>query len=512
MHAARLALLAMTAALVATALPTAADVGQLRATEVEYDGPSAHMGQLALLLAADGVGSATGSDDGARPWIDFEAAQVHAVQYEESRVEGSVPGPMPLVLPGPDEDVPETTSDFTAARAHLTAWQPGFELHIFTLDGAIDYTLEASGGEFASSEEARMGTGGWNDPAGQGAPADGEQAPRSFSLVERQGPWVNHESSAPKASFALQGTFTVELKGVTLLVEDADGNTAALESGTWRSPLDPNAPPAASDAAYKVTTRFVRLQLTDAVLEFATDGGAPGLFWAASAASVQFSGRAAVLGAVGTLDSPQGGEIDLRNERHVLPESSRVAMTPLAGSTLLLDVDEAPLSPHGATIADVPAPASAALIGTGAVLALAIAVGIGVLRRVLRLPALADVETAIEEGEYGKAARMAARILSRLPGSEEALLGRAIALSKVGRHHDVVAEVTRHLALRPASDGTLHYVLGLAQLDSGKTAEGQASLREAVRLTPALQAEVAPRLGKAFSVAQPTTRETNGYA
>ncbi|HJQ92678.1 MAG TPA: hypothetical protein VJ874_00160, partial [Candidatus Thermoplasmatota archaeon] len=353
---------------------------------------------------------------------------------------------------------------------------------------------------------------GWGDAALQGVPADGNQTPRTFSLVERPGPWVNHGSTAPKVSLTLQGTFTVEMLGVTLTVEDTEGNVTVLESGTWRSPVDPNAPPQASGSAYKVTTRFVRMQLTDAVLEFATDGGAPDLMWAASTASIDFAGRAAVLGAYGKVDSEKTGEIDLRNERHVLPEASRVVLTPLPESTLLLDVDETPFSPHVATLADVPAPASAALIGTGAVLALAIAIGIGVLRRVLRLPALADVETAIEEGEYRKAAKLAARILSRLPGSEEALLGRAIALSKVGRHQDVVTELTRHLALRPASDGTLHYVLGLAQIDAGRTPEGHASLREAVRLTPSLQAEVAPRLGKAFSVAQPTTKETNGYA
>jgi predicted Zn-dependent protease len=151
-------------------------------------------------------------------------------------------------------------------------------------------------------------------------------------------------------------------------------------------------------------------------------------------------------------------------------------------------------------------------VGTGAVLALVAAIGVGVLRRVLRMPALADVEHAIEEGEYRRAAHMAGRILSRLPGSEEALLGRAIALSKHGDNQAVVAELSRHLAAKPASDGTLHYVLGLAQLEVGRKEEAQASLKEAVRLTPSLQAEVAPRLGKVFSSPVTTTKETHGYA
>jgi hypothetical protein len=512
MHAiARLALLAVTAALVATALPVAADEGSLLASAVEYDGLSTQSGGLALLFVQGGVLDANGDYvSAARPWLDLEAASLAAVEYETERTEAEVPaGPLPLEFSGPG-DQKETPSSYTAATAHMTEFQPGFQVHVYTLQGTIAYSAEATGGNLRPDDAAIMGPGHYGEGS-QGSPPSETTPPITFARVERPGPWVLHAATAPKFSIALQGDFVVEMAGLTLAVE-GDGGQGQLRSGTWEEPLDPNAPPQGSEAAHKVTQRFVRIQLTDAVLEFATEAGSPDIAWAASDVVSDFTSEATLLDANGKLDTA-AGSVDLRHARQVLPGGSRLQLAPQGDRQLLVGVSPTPLSPHGGTIANVPAPASAALIGTGAILALAIAIGIGVLRRVLRLPALADVETALEEGEFRKAARLAGRILSRLPGSEEALLGRAIALSKVGRHQDVITELTRHLALRPATDGTLHYVLGLAQLDSGKAAEGQASLREAVRLTPALQEEVAPRLGKAFSVAQPTTRETtNGYA
>ncbi|MEA3165618.1 MAG: hypothetical protein QOJ26_484 [Thermoplasmata archaeon] len=502
---ARLALAIMTAALLATALPVAAEGPQVQAMAVEYDQPAKQSGALGLLYVSDLVLDKDGqSASGARPWIDLTAEAIHAVTYEEQFYQAQAPT-TEFTFKTADLDPESTPSDFTAAQAHLSAYQAGFQVHVYRLDGTVAYTLDSVGGRFNAIDDARMGPGGFGtDAAIQGDPAAGE--PRTFGLVERPGPWVEHYLTQAKLGLVLQGDFVVEMSGITLDVQGADKD-ASLSSGVWQAPVDPNAPPQTEAAAVHVTQRFVRLQLTGAVLEFATDGGAPEMLWAATDMAADFSGPAVLVDARGTIDG-----VALDHARHVLPANSRVLFTPQDDGTLGLQVGPAGLSPESGRIASVPAPASAALLGTGAVLALGIAVGIGLLRRLLRLPALADVETAIEEGEFRKAARLAARILARLPGSEEALLGRAIALSKSGRPQDVVTELTRHLALRPASDGTLHYVLGLAQLEAGRPAEGQASLREAVRLTPALHAEVAPRLAKAFSVAPTTTKETNGYA
>lgn len=510
MNASRLALIALTAALLAAALPVTADEGRITAGAVEYGNPAIQGGQLAMLYIAAGELDLGGpSAEQATPWIDLKAATLAAVEYSETHTEASAPGaPFPVV--GPEKNHPDVPSEYSQAHAYLTAAQPDFQVQIYSMEGTIRYSAETMAGHFAAGDRAVMSSGYFSTtPDGhQGDPP--ESATDLFARVDRAGPWIIHYDTAPSFAVTLEGDFVVEMAGISLQVE-SEGRQGTLESGSWRSPLDPNAPPQSADYAYAKTTKFVRIHLTDAVLELATEGGDPDLMWAATGVATDFSGRAAVMDAFGRLET-DAGAVDLRNERHVLPPASRVLLHPQVGEQLTVDVAPQPLAPSGGTLASVPAPASAALIGTGAVLALGIAVGIGVLRRLLRLPALADVERAIEEGEYRKAARLAGRILSRLPGSEEALLGRAIALSKSGRPHEVVAELTRHLALRPASDGTLHYVLGLAQLEAGREAEGKASLREAVRLTPSLHAEVAPRLGMAFSVAQPTLKETNGYA
>jgi hypothetical protein len=502
---ARLPLLALTAALLAAALPVTA-AGSLVANAVEYDAPATQTGDLAMLFVSDRVLDDTGqSAAGARPWVDLSAASISAVEYEERYAEGGAPG-TEFKATGPPTDPKTTPSEFTQAQARLSEFQPGFRLNVYRLDGTIAYSVDSVGGRFASIQTAIMGPGGFGrDAVLAGSPASEE--PRDFGIVERPGPWVEHYLTKPKMSVVLQGDFVVEMSGLSLEV-DAESGPGMLRSGFWRSPVDPNAPPESTLVASSVTERFVRMHLQGAVLEFATEDGQPELVWAATDVAADFSGESVLLDASGQVPDAQ-----LDHDRHVLPAGTRIVFQALAGDELELEIAPSSLGTRGGTLASVPAPASAALIGTGAVLALAIAIGLGVLRKLLRLPALADVEKAIEEGEYRKAARLAGRILSRLPGSEEALLGRAIALSKSGRHQDVVAELTSHLALRPASDGTLHYVLGLAQLDSGKAADAQASLREAVRLTPSLQAEVAPRLGKAFSVAQPTTKETaHGYA
>lgn len=504
---ARLALIAVSAVLLATALPVAADEGRLTAEAVEYSDPASQGGLLAMLAVRDAMLDEQGREvNGARPWLDLQAASIVAVEYMDTRSEATVPdSSLPAVEGSRDRAAPKQ-SEFSQAQGHLAEYQAGFQVHAYSVDGTVSYTLDAAAGRFLAADRAVL------SQAGLGTSEDANPAhPEDrFALVDRPGPWVLHYETSDQMRATLQGDFIVELMGVSLQVE-GDGKEATLRSGSWTSPLNPAAPPEATEVAHTRTTRFLRLTLTDATLEFATSGGAPVMRWASSEATADFTGRAALVDAQGPLHTA-AGEIDLRHERYVLPEGSRLAAQAREGALLDLEVLPAPLSPHGGTMANVPAPASAALVGTGAILALAIAVGIGLLRRLLRLPALADVETAIEEGEYRKAARLAGRILARLPGSEEAMLGRAIALSKAGRPQDVVAELTQHLALRPASDGSLHYVLGLAQLDAGHAAEGQASLREAVRLTPSLQAEVAPRLGKAFSVAQPTTRETHGYA
>ncbi|HUR26035.1 MAG TPA: hypothetical protein VM327_08505 [Candidatus Thermoplasmatota archaeon] len=496
-HAAarHLLLCAFLAATLAPAAAAAEGPGAWQA--VVFNDPAVQEGRLALALVSD---TAEALPDGSAPsgspvpLLDVTAASAHIVQHRYTSQETAL-GTLP------DDGSPPQRSelDLQDALIQLAGFQPGYEVHIASTGPDLAYHVETDGGELVSVAGPvymRRGSLGTDLPGS----SSGTQDAADFAVVERAGPLLVQQESAPRHRLTVTGDMVVEIEGLTLHARDADSD-ATLESGVWRTPMA-GLPGGSEAAAYEQSHAFLRLVLVGATLELGGDGGAPYVTWAVPRFTGEFTGPV-------TLE-PKGDGLRAAGGRDVVAAGSRLLLVP-ADDLVSVEVVPGGIGTRG-TIADVPAPTSAALIGTGAVLALAIAIGIGVLRRVLRLPALADVETAIEEGEYRRAAKLAARILSRLPGSEEALLGRAIALSKAGRHQDVVSELTRHLALRPASDGTLHYVLGLSQLDSGRADEGQASLREAVRLTPALQPEVAPRLGKAFSAAQPTTREAHGYA
>lgn len=475
-------------ALLASA-PAAAGQAQALTAVIAYDAPATQDGDLAMFFL-----SQLRPDTGL-PWMDLSAARVEAVEWEQEydQFETGVVAPSGVA----NDPVPNGRT-LEGPHLVLKEFQGDFEVHVFAAAGTLPYQLESTGGQIESGS-ARMGRGGYGAVADGNPLRDGRADSPDFTLVQRDGEWVVHTSSAPRVGLRTSGDFVVELRGFTLANLANPGET--VESGTWTTPIA-GAPAATQGAAYHVRDVFLRLTVTDGVLDLGTEAGEPKTYWAASQVSSLHSGAVTLKEAVWAGDPA-------RHTRSVVPANRVLEIRP-EGAQLAVGVSEPSSSPLG--VAAVAAPASAALVGTGAVLALAAAIGVGVLRRVLRLPALADVERAIEEGEYRRAARLAGRILGRLPHSEEALLGRAIALSKDGRPAVVVDELSRHLAERPASDGTLHYVLGLAQLEVGREEEGQRSLREAVRLTPSLQPQVAPRLGKAFSPPTSTAKETHGYA
>lgn len=481
--------IALLALLAGVPAATAANAHVLTSV-IAYDAPASQQGDLAMFFLLQ-LAPKTGL-----PWMDLSAARVEAVQWQQEYDQADADG---IRQPVPGDPPTPTPHDLTDAHLVLQSFQGTFEVHVFSPQGVLPYKLESNGGQI-TSDTPRMGEAAYGPTAAGAAMTDGRADGSRFSLIERAGDWVVHTSGAPRVGLHVDGDFVVEMSGLTL-ADPADPSTT-LESGKWTSPIA-GTPPQTQGAAYHVRQVFLRLTVTGGALDVGTEAGSPDLYWAASDVSSVHSGAVTLKDAVWNGD----GAVQTRA---VVPANSVLAIRP-QGTQLAVGVSDAPAGPQGA-VAQVAGPASAALVGTGAVLALAAAVGVGVLRRVLRLPALADVEGAIEAGEYRKAARLARRILARLPGSEEALLGRAIALSKDGRPDVVVDELTRRLAERPASDGALHYVLGLAQLEVGREEDGHRSLREAVRLTPSLHAQVAPRLGKPFSSPLHTPKETHGYA
>lgn len=486
-------------ALAALALPAAGESGRLMADSADYSGDAVQAGALALLFLAS-------QEAGATPWIAIDAAEMDVVTYS-SRHANTVGAAGIGGATAPRGETERGELSFPASMTRLSGFQPDFEAHIFTLGGALAYEARSTGGQMSSLGPVRMWEGSLGDEVPPTASTDPMDS-ASFATIERPGPLVVHEGKAQRTEVTLRGDFVLEVHGLTLDVESPSG-TSQVQTGTWLVPLE-GAPEPTMAVAWERQTIFARIFLSGAELTLAVDGGTPEVAWAAVDLAMQANGPVTFSHTTGRIRLDGQEEADLQDDRFVLPAGNLLAVAPQSEG-LLVDVSEPDVGPRG-TIAEVPAPASAALVGAGAVLALVVAVGIGFLRRFLRTPVLADVESAIEEGEYRKAARLAGRILSRRPADESALLARGIALAKAGDNDRAVREISHHLSHSPVSDGSLHYVLGLAHLDLGRQEEGRAALREAVRLTPALQAEVGARLGKAFSLPTTTTKETSAYA
>ena len=109
-------------------------------------------------------------------------------------------------------------------------------------------------------------------------------------------------------------------------------------------------------------------------------------------------------------------------------------------------------------------------------------------------PDLRSIEVALESGHYGKAARLSTRVLRKDPLQESAHLSRAIAWSRAGHPGRVLRAVGRFLERHDPTDGTLHYVLGLAHKDLGDDEAARQAIAEAVDRTPSLLMEVEPIL------------------
>lgn len=437
-----------------------------------------------------------GSVGGTTPFLGLQAKHMEAVIIEHQFVAGpTVAGIQGPSVRDPTDTAPASEVALDDASATLTSSQEKFGIHILTTSGPVDFEATTTAGLFDNYGQVYVSGAPMKDGA---APGDDFIQTRDFEdywSILYDAPHVVHRDQGGATGVTVSGTFVVELFGVTLQAEDASGRMITLESGLWHDPIvdDPlSAGPA------RERTVFVRLFLQDAVLDLNAQGGNPVVFWATPTLSSQHAGEAVLQDATGTMDSR-----GLNGERYVVPAGSSLALAPASSG----------LAVHAQPANVVGPPAGTAWngwIGAGAVLALVGAIAVGLVARAVNRPDMRAVEAAIEGGRHDKAARMAKRILHRIPGLEDAALARAIALSRGGHPQGAVQAVRDQLAHHDASDGSLHYVMGLSLLDLGQHADARVALDEAVRRTPALAADVAARLGPADPI--PPAREANGYA
>ena len=296
-------------------------------------------------------------------------------------------------------------------------------------------------------------------------------------------------TAASASALDLTGSFTLELFGVSGRLAGTDG-AWDLESGRWTEPAAPGAP---SDSVRTVRESFLRLKVQDGSLTAAITSAE--LLQFSDVVVTTESSSMALEGATGSFILDSGGEQRVAGSRFTIDGRTRAQAEPSDAGVRLaftgLDASGAPRQAPAATALRIPEEMAVALTA----LFLLAAAAAGILAYALRRPAtMADVESRLVGGRYLAAARVAGRVLRRRPDSEEAMISRAVALTKAGRPRRVVRELTAHMAQRDPSDGVLHYVLGLAYLDLGEQAPGEAALREAMRRTPALAPQVKPRL------------------
>lgn len=512
------ALLLFALAATLAAPPAAADVGELRAEASVHAGGSRLTGDAVAFFLVDevvdpealpAVSPATASDEPVLG-IDVDAGQLEAMVFERHQIVSA----QDLVFQADPRHPtqPPTRQVLERAKGQLVAQQDKFQVTVLPADpaAAVPFSAKAQAGRMEPVDSLHMGPGRFRH-AIAGDVDDRDPQVYDFWNVRIDAPLVVHEDEVGQMDVTFTGDLIIEVLGASLQLRGQDGDLT-LETGVWRDPGLGTGAPIDQPAASAQRTVFARILLMDAKVRITVQGGSPGLYVAAPAMDSDNDGQVTLLGAVGRVGV--GDEVrELDGDRYVAPPAHHIQV---GRDGDLLAVSLAPMSqgPTPAGQALFPATASSLLVGVGAVLALAMAVALGLARRITHTPELAQVEAAIEAQRYGQAARLAKRILRAQPASEDAMLGRAIALSKDGRAGRAIAEIHSHLAKRDASDGALHYVLGLAFLDLGREDDARAALGEAVRRTPALQADVVSRLGQQTSSApQPTSaREVHGYA
>lgn len=520
MTRARLARMVLHLVLAATLVTplVAADEGRLSAQELVYHGGAKIRGDAMAFFAIDHVLDPDRPPIGAAEpatvpvlGLDIDAARVEAAVFESHHIVTAQDAAIQADPRYPPAESPERF-ELERVKAQLVAQQDDFQINLVPADpgGSVPFTARMQAGRFDPQDAIAMGTGQFRPATASDADVRDPGSPE-FWQVRIDAPLVVHEDMAAQTDITFTGTFVLELLGATLegKAQDAD---VAIETGVWRDEGLGTGLPVDQPAAAAQRTVFARLTLVDATVRITLQGGSPGVSVAALGLETEHAGEATLLGAVGAVTTSEGVR-ELDSDRYVIPPLHTVAagrdanLLALAVTPTAVGGTPAGADPFSGSL---PSP----LVAIVAVLALLAAAGLGLARRVTRTPDLAQVEAAIEAQRFGLAARLAKRILRAKPASEDAMLGRAIALSKGGHADRAIREIHAHLERRDASDGALHYVLGLAFLDVGREDDARAALAEAVRRTPSLQADVASRLGQQASSPHPPTsfREAHGYA
>lgn len=424
-----------------------------------------------ILLQEGGleVFRASAADATSAPAIAISASSFHALLFQKNQASVSNQK-VNYGLGTEPEPIGTEDSPLRNATLRVLGGQPAIDVRVVsTGDGASlqgqlrgRTTLTA----LADAQLESSGEIGRLEPGSQNSYTDERQG--AFLSRTMDHPVALSQTHGPTTHGVVRGDFIVEVLGIDLLLEAEGADGRVLHSGVDRHTFS-------GQQTATETVWFLRMFIQDGTLEFRSTHTT--VQWAMRAINV--TGDSGPLMLQGT-QGPQ----DVR-----FPSGYVGTLTPNEHSRLRLTLRESsnPMMPTAAFWAPPtgfnPVPIAAAL--------LAVALVTLTVRTLRTAPPLAHMESALEAGAFSRAARLAGRILRTDPKRESAHLGRAIALSRSGRPERVVRDLEPFLQGNEPTDGTLHYVLGLAYQDLGKEKDAARALSEAVRRTPALAQQIA---------------------
>lgn len=463
-------------------LASAASEGNIAIDGMELQGDASTSGFLELFHA-----------DGSMPLtLTGTAASVRVEQFERASM---TPGGLITTFDPTYCKVHDGTwichdvTEYYYEGVEMTGTSSDYTLQAFPYDGRVRMLQYVEGASITYAASALL-------PGGNGGHVEEQQAGFEDDMRDALGPlgggpggdesdfssrFLSEESliaSAPQMTEStLQGDFVLELMGVEIELSSTTDD-ARFVSGT-------------ATEGDRDVVQFTRLYFQGANIDIHQRGGATS--WAQGGMNIESAGAQVTLQGARGLLMDDGSEQQLNGEDYqffspidaALDAESGALNAQFAGEQAAVDpsTQAATTSPTGWLMY--------ALIAAGIVAA----IGLGLFLR--RRPSIQSIEALLEGGQYNRAAKVATRAIRREPTKESAHLARAIAWSRSGRPERVVDQLTRFIKRHDPSDGTLHYVLGLAHKDLGEEQAARQIMQEAVRRTPSLLSQIDPSVTQA---------------
>lgn len=437
------------------------DLLLFHADVMEHQGRLQQKGGLDLLRVSDQETFTT-------PDLRLEAEALWAVRFTSEHVQvATVRGAD--AVPNDPEHFGDASSPLRNALMTSSGGDPAFDIRVLS-DGRAGTEITARLQGTTALEalpEAQMGSlGGIKDrEPGVEDSSTGEEH-RAFITRSIDEPVVVSRSHGADGAVRVQGDFIIEVLGIDVTLETGSSNHT-IHTGVDNS--------SESLPAYVIRQSTLRVFVRDGLLEIQQRGINTEFEWAMR--SIEVAGDDGQIRMEGSDDGPS--EVRFAN-------GYTGVLTPGNGERLDMGLTEEPAGPTASTWLSPdgfnPLPFMIAAL-VAAVAAVAVLAG-------RRTPSLSLMERALESGSFLRAARLARRIIRADPTVESAHLGQAIAFSRTGRPERVVQDLESYLDGTEPSDGTLHYVLGLAYRDLGRESAAADALSEAVRRTPALATQI----------------------